>query len=260
MLSPPSTTMLRRLFNRTRPEDLRAHYRRALGKGVALGVKVVSSHGLPISGELANLSAGGASIEFGEGVEGELTLGTEKDLVFSSLTSKPVRVRAVVRTTPEDGEHTRYGFEFLDASEFHAALELGFFKFFNRRRQRRAHPALGENLSADVSFAGMQKAVKIHDISHRGAAFHVDQEFSDLLSIGTEIELAFQVPKTDCSLVYCAVVRNMTVETKSVRVGVEMSVLSGSDSRRNIKRSVAALGDYIDRRISEMDRYNSAYH
>ena len=49
--------------SKSRPEDLRAHYRRALGKGVALGVQVMSSDGLPMSGQLIDLSAGGASIE-----------------------------------------------------------------------------------------------------------------------------------------------------------------------------------------------------
>lgn len=252
--------MIRRLFSKTRPEDLRAHYRRALGKGVALGVQVMSSDNLPMSGQLIDLSAGGASIEFGEGVESELEIGMQKQLIFSSLTSKPVRVQATVRTVPEPGEPNRYGFQFVDESEFHGALEQGFFKFFNRRKHRRAHPALGENFQAEITYGHQSRIVKIHDISMTGCTFHVDGATGTKLLLGSEIQLQFQVPKTDHALIYVAEVRNITTETKGVRVGVEMTVASGWDNKRNIKRAVAALGDYIDRRVREMERYNSAYN
>ncbi|MEM9381899.1 MAG: PilZ domain-containing protein [Planctomycetota bacterium] len=252
--------MLKRLFSKTRPEDLRVHYRRALGKGVALGVQAVSSDGLPMSGHLVDLSAGGASIEFDDRVERELELGSEKELVFSSLTSTPVRVRAIVRTTPEDGEPRRYGFEFLETKEFHGALQEGFFKFFNRRRHRRAQPALGEDFIADIQFGGVERVVRIHDISLKGATFHIEPELFELLSLSSEIELSFIVPKTDMRLVHQATVKNVTVESRGIRVGVALDPMAGSDTRRNIKRAEAALSDYIDRRLREMDSYNTAYN
>ncbi|MEM6673590.1 MAG: PilZ domain-containing protein [Planctomycetota bacterium] len=252
--------MLRRLFRKTRPEDLRAHYRRALGKGVALGVQVMSTDGLPISGALVDLSAGGASIEFGEGIESQLCVGMQRELIFSSLTSRPVRVQATVRTTPTAGEPRRYGFQFIDEDEFHGVLEQGFFKFFNRRKLRRAHPALGESLAAEMTYGGVTWVVNMHDISLRGATFHLDATIAQYLIVGSALELRFDVPKTDVGLVYDAVVRNMTAEAKGVRVGVEMEVASGWESKRNVKRAVATLGDYIDRRVREMERYNSAYN
>jgi hypothetical protein len=102
--------------------------------------------------------------------------------------------------------------------------------------------------------------VKIHDISMSGTTFHVDGATGAKLLLGTEVQLRFQVPKSDHVLVYDAQVRNLKTEAKGVRVGVEMTVASGWETKRNVRRAVAALGDYIDRRVREMERYNSAYN
>ena len=43
------------------------------------------------------------------------------------------------------------------------------------------------------------------------------------------------------------------------RAGVVTTVVPESDTKRNIDRAYAALADYIERRVSDMERYNSAF-
>ena len=43
------------------------------------------------------------------------------------------------------------------------------------------------------------------------------------------------------------------------RVGVATTVVQESDTKRNLDRAQAALADYIERRVTDMERYNSAF-
>ena len=54
-------------------------------------------------------------------------------------------------------------------------------------------------------------------------------------------------------------VRNVTTDALGLRAGVVTTVVPESDTKRNIDRAYAALADYIERRVSDMERYNSAF-
>ena len=92
--------MLWRLFSKTKAIPDRSQYRSAPSRADGVGVQIALGNGVPISGRLVNMSAGGAAIEFDEGVEGDLVLGAVRTITFSSLTSKPLRVAAAVRSLP----------------------------------------------------------------------------------------------------------------------------------------------------------------
>ncbi len=252
--------MLNRLFQKSIPEDQRVHYRRVPGKGAALGVKLLCASGAPVAGTLVDLSAGGTAIEFDDDLTQELEVGSERELVFSSLTVNSVRATAVVRMVPNERMPKRYGFEFADGATLFEQLDDTFYKFFNRRQYRRAKPALGEKVTGELGFANYQLTVNIYDLSNGGASFYIPEDVVEHLEVDMPVELSLRIPKTQWNLVHYAIIRHITPEARSFRVGVSMEVVAESDSKRNIKRARAAYSDYLQQRIDEMDRYNSAYN
>lgn len=181
--------MLHRLFKKAAPDDQRVHYRKAPGKGAALGVKLVCANGAPVSGVLMDLSAGGVAVEFDDDLFEELDIGVERQLVFSSLTAKPVRANAIVRMVPNERTPKRYGFEFSDGHALFEQLNDAFYKYFNRRQFRRAKPALGETIRAEFGFGNVAETVEIYDVSRGGASFYVPPDLVGHLMMDMPVEL-----------------------------------------------------------------------
>ena len=252
--------MLHRLFKKSTPDDQRVHYRRAPGKGAALGVKLVCANGAPVSGVLMDLSAGGVAIEFDDELSHELEVGAERQLVFSSLTAKPIRANAIVRMTPNERTPKRYGFEFSDGHALFEVLDDTFYKYFNRRQFRRAKPALGETVHAQFGFGNVQETVEIYDLSRGGASFYVPDDLIGHLEIDMPVELSIKVPKTNHTLVNYAICRHGAQDAKGYRIGVAMEPVPDAKGNRSNKKAFAAYTDYLQKRIAEMDRYNSAYN
>lgn len=252
--------MFNRLFSKSIPQDQRVHYRRVPGKGAALGVKLICSNGAPVSGTLVDLSAGGTAIEFDDDLSQELAPGHERELIFSSLTVKSVRAWAVVRTVPNERMPTRYGLEFADAATLFEQLDDSFYKYFNRRQFRRAKPALGEKVLAELGIGNTLQTVDVYDLSRGGASFYVPEDLVQILEIDTPVEFILRVPKTDLTLDYYAIVRHITPDTRGFRVGVSTELIEEGMSKRTIRKALGAYSDYLDARIAEMDRYNSAYN
>lgn len=249
--------MLWRLFSKAKSIPDRVHYRMAPSRADGVGVQIVSGEGHPISGRLVNMSAGGAAIEFDESVERDLQLGVERQITFSSLNSAPIRIRGVVRSLPSPEEPDRYGFQFTEEVELDEATHGGFLRLFNRRKDRRARPGLDERLRARIIVNGVSHDVPLHDISLGGANLRIPAELG--LGVGSEFEFHFSIPRTNHSLVCFAEVRNVTTDALGLRAGVVTTVVPESDTKRNIDRAYAALADYIERRVSDMERYNSAF-
>lgn len=253
--------MLSRLFKKSIPQDQREHYRSALGRGAALGVKMICGNGAPVSGALVDLSAGGAAIEFDSPLpDGELEEGVERELVFSSLTSRSVRAMAGVRSLPREGGPERYGFHFVDAAAVFEQLDDSFYKFFNRRRYRRAKPGIGENLRADVAFGSVAETVKVCDLSIGGLAFYVAPDLAHALAIDVPVEVQLPIPGTDHVVTMHGHVRHVTSDARGTRVGLAVEIDPGDGSKRSMRRAECALTDYIQRRIDDMERYNTAYN
>jgi len=249
--------MLWRLFSKTKAIPDRSQYRSAPSRADGVGVQIALGNGIPISGRLVNMSAGGAAIEFDEGVEGDLVLGAVRTITFSSLTSKPLRVAAAVRSLPSEDEPHRYGFQFVDEVEIDKEEQAGFLRLFNRRRDRRARPGLDERLKGQIIVNGYPHDVSLHDISMGGACIRVPQEL--VLSTGAEVEFRFTIPKTNHEVVCLAEVKSIFADASGTRLGVATTVVPESDTKRNLDRAQAALADYIERRVTEMERYNSAF-
>jgi c-di-GMP-binding flagellar brake protein YcgR len=249
--------MLWRLFSKAKAIPDRSHYRSTPSRSDGVGVQMVSGDGLPVSGRLIDMSAGGAAIEFDEGVEKDLLLGAVRTITFSSLNSSPLRVESIVRSLPTSEEPNRYGFQFVDEVELDREQHAGFLRLFNRRRDRRARPGLDERLGGKIIVHGVSHDVTLHDISMGGANIRVSADLG--LAVGSEFEFRFSIPKSSHEVVCLAEVRSVSVDAMGTRVGVATTVVPESDTKRNLDRAQAALADYIERRVTEMERYNSAF-
>jgi len=249
--------MLWRLFSKAKAIPDRTHYRSAPSRSDGIGVQMVSGDGLPVSGRLIDMSAGGAAIEFDQGVEKDLTLGAVRTITFSSLNASPLRVESIVRSLPSAEEPNRYGFQFMDEVELTREEHAGFLRLFNRRRDRRARPGLDERLGGKIIVHGVSHDVTLHDISMGGANIRVPSDLG--LAVGSEFEFRFSIPKSSHEIVCLAEVKSVTADAMGTRVGVATTVVAESDTKRNLDRAQAALADYIERRVTEMERYNSAF-
>ncbi len=253
----PPLIMLWRLFSKSKVVPDRAQYRSAPSRTDGVGVQIALENGVPISGRLVDMSAGGAAIEFDEGVEDDLLLGAVRTVTFSSLSSKSLRVAATVRSLPSADEPNRYGFQFVDEVQIDKEEQAGFLRLFNRRRDRRARPGLDERLKGQIIVNGFPHDVSLHDISMGGACIRVPQELG--LSPGAEFEFRFTIPKSNYQVVCLAEVKSLFADASGTRLGVATTVVPESDTKRNLDRAQAALADYIERRVTEMERYNSAF-
>lgn len=249
--------MLWRLFSKSKAIPDRSQYRSAPSRADGVGVQIALGNGVPISGRLIDMSAGGAAIDFDEGVEADLVLDAVRTITFSSLSSTPLRISAIVRSLPSSDEPNRYGFEFMDEVQIDKEEHAGFLRLFNRRRDRRARPGLDERLGGQIIVNGLSYDVLLHDISVGGACIRVPQDLH--LSTGSEFEFRFSIPKTNHVMVCLAEVRSVHTDASGTRLGLATAVVPESDSKRNLDRAQAALADYIERRVTEMERYNSAF-
>jgi c-di-GMP-binding flagellar brake protein YcgR len=249
--------MLWRLFSKAKATPDRTHYRSAPSRSDGIGVQIASVDGLPVSGRLIDMSAGGAAIEFDQGVEQDLVLGAVRTITFSSLNSSPLRVESVVRSLPTSDEPNRYGFQFVDEVELDREQHAGFLRLFNRRRDRRARPGLDERLGGKITLHGVSHEVTLHDVSMGGASVRVPSDLG--LEVGSEFELRFSIPRSGYEIVCLAEVKSLCSDALGTRAGVATALVPESDTKRNLDRAQAALADYIERRVTDMERYNSAF-
>ena len=250
--------MLRRFFRKTVVEDGRSHVRRVPGRGDALGVKVVCANGAAITGVLGDLSAGGAAIEFDQDMSGDLAPGEVREIVFCSLAASPISVVATVRSVPAAGGPHRFGFEFLDQAALFEELDDAFFRFFDRRRFRRAKPAIGERFRAVLMIGGDGVEADVRDVSMRGVGLAVTDQISARLAVDETVSIDLFVPGTESVVRVEAVLRHLTTTEKGVRAGFSMEPAPRETSKRRAKRASAALSDYVQRRLDEMERHDSA--
>lgn len=250
--------MLGRLLKKMAQREGRAHYRSDPGRA-GIGVKVIAENGSPMPAKLVDVSAGGAAIEFKGEFDDGLQQGDERELIFTSLSLAQVRVVAVVRSTPTSDAPRRFGFQFVDTSEVFRQLDDSFYKFFNRRRFRRAKPAIGERFKADLAIAGVKHTLDVRDVSLGGISLMVSTELAEALHEGLTCEVSFKVPKTDLVLTNAAEVRHISPEGKRFRVGFALEPSGSKENRRNEKKAASELSEYIHRRVTEMDKYNDAF-
>lgn len=252
--------MFSRFFKKKSPSDQREHYRRAPGKKAALGVKLITEAGEAIQGELLDVSAGGAAVSFEADVASELEIGAERELRFTSLTKGGVRVRAVIRSGPREDGIKRYGFQFLDPGALFEQLDDSFYKYFNRRRWPRAQPALDRAVKGEIAFGEVALDMQVHDISREGVAFVIPSDVAEQIQVDTSLEVVIRVPKSDAQVLFYGLVRHKSLDANGARIGCSLEPRETDDNRKRLKKDLAELEAYIQRRVDDMERYNTAFN
>ena len=118
-------------------KSLRSLYRQVPSKNRALSVQLkLTADGEPIHGELKDVNAGGAGVQFPADRDPGLELDQKVDLTFSSLKSEGTVVLSarVAGTEAAEEGGSRYGFEFLEVGGLFENLDSYLFPLFNRRR------------------------------------------------------------------------------------------------------------------------------
>ena len=143
-------------------------------------------------------------------------------------------------------------------TEHFEKLDEAFLRFFNRRRLRRAKPAIGERFRAVVLIGEIGLEADVRDVSMRGVGLAVNDEASARLAVDETVLIDLFVPGTESVVRVEGVVRHLTSTGKSVRAGFSVEPAPGGLSERYAKRASAALPDYIQRRLDEMERHDFA--
>jgi hypothetical protein len=251
--------MFSRFFKKARPADQREHYRRAPGKKATLGVRLVLPTGETVPGELLDVSAGGAAVRFDMELVSALPLETTCELRFTSLTKGQIKIQATVRGVPRAGAPNRFGFQFVDQGELFRQLDDSFYKYFNRRCWARAQPALDRRVTAKVVLGESALDIDVYDVSREGVSFVLPAEVAETIVPDTSLEVTIPVPRADAAVTFYGLVRHKTSTTQGWRIGCALQPADAKSARRNSKKDLAALDEFIAKRVEEMERYNAAY-
>ena len=118
--------------------DQRRHYRVSTALEGMLVATLVLPDGRTIPGELVDLSAGGACLQWSVKTTPVLDVNDTVQLNFQVKgKAVPLQRQAAVRWMGSDAGFVRYGFEFFDSEAFDAAADAILWGLFNRRRTRR---------------------------------------------------------------------------------------------------------------------------
>ncbi len=233
-----------------KPEELRQHYRRAPGKKHALSIKLERQDGATLSGELADLSAGGVGILFPLEQDPEFAVGETMTLHFSALVHDgTVKVDAeMVRCIQSDATGVRYGFRFTSAEDLFEQLDSFYLKFFNRRRDVRLRPALDRRFTTQLHTSAGTIDVTVHDISPSGFGFVMPE--TDAFAAGDSFEVELFIPKQPEPVRWPAKIAHIT----GGRVGMEFDVerIESSPAEHEL------LKNYCAQREIDMARWDNA--
>lgn len=240
----------------SRSEELRRFYRRAPGKKHALSVQIRRENTTPLSGELADVSAGGAGVFFKKGQDPKLAEAAGTLLVFSSL-GREGQVLATCRVASvaamEDG--TRYGFEFIDLPGLFGQLDDYYVRFFNRRRSMRVRPGLDQKIECRLSTQVGAIIGRLQDFSVDGVGVALDAQQARILSGVEALEVQFVIPKSRVEVRWSTRAVHLTPAKAGVVLGGEFTPVASSE----LAAQRLALSEYAAARAAEMARWDSAY-
>jgi len=240
------------IFRRKKEHDARQHYRRAPGKTHQLGVLLELADRRPLSGTLADVSAGGAAILFPKKSDPGPAVGQDVQLCFVSLGhGSEVRVPARVVSARTDDQNRRYGFQFTDVEALFQGLDAYYFKFFNRRRTLRVRPDLGRRLEATVRALEFEGRMQVHDLSLKGLALLAEPAAAESVMAATTLAVEVALPKAPAPIGGPIVPRHATTHGKQVRVGFEVLELTGGNKAGKV------LESYLEARRADIARWES---
>lgn len=237
-------------------EELRQRYRRAPGKNHALGILLKLPGGSAVSGDLVDVSAGGAAVRFASERDPDLRVGQSVQLAFNSLLhGGEILVQVRVASVRGEDDWRRYGFEFLQVEDLFRQLDSYYFNFFNRRRRIRVRPALDARLPLTIEWGGEELTQQVSDLSALGLGFNTNKASAARLEGVTEVQVHFPIPKTEHVIRTPAGVRHVTKLSRGILFGLEFL----EDGESALAGQQAILRKYVKARERDMARWDSAY-
>lgn len=236
-----------------RGAEARRYYRRAPGKKHALSVKVRTSADRSVSGELVDLSAGGAAVLCPAGDIPGLGPGAPVSLRFSSLIhGKDVETAAQVARAPQQAD-APWGFEFTDVPGLFQQLDTYFLKFFNRRRAIRVQPALDTKIVVRLQAPSGPLEGRLVNVSVDGLGVGVDPALAESLGAVEALDVEFTIPRVKVRIPWQAHRSHVSASSRGTVFGARFDPrpAEGLEDERSV------LAEYVDARAAEMARWDA---
>ena len=99
----------------------------------------------------------------------------------------------------------------------------------------------------------------VYDLSREGVSFVMPQDLAAAIEADTSLEVTIPVPRADAAVTFFGLVRHKTATPVGLRIGCALEPAAGKGVRRHSKKDLAALDEFIAKRVEEMERYNSAF-
>lgn len=237
------------------PAEQRRFYRRMQGKKHALSILLQTTDGVPVAGDLLDISAGGVAVTFAKDLDPNLDTGESLTLTFGAMVhGGRVVAKAKVLSISANKNGTVYHLEFSDAHELFAQLDAFYLKFFNRRRLHRVRPALDTRLAGELHFGMGKMAIKINDISLDGFGVRLSEANGSMLTDVDSMEVVFKLHGAPSPIQWNARTVHLTTLVHGVGYGavftpVESQVLA--EQRRELQT-------YTENRLADMLRWDKA--
>ena len=244
------------IFRRKKKEtsaEQRRFYRRKQGKKHALSVKIKTPSGVPLAGDLIDVSAGGVAVAFSKNLDPRLESEEEIAVTFSDLAhggSVVAQSRVLRLSRGNDGPV--YHMEFTATRELFAQLDGFYMKFFNRRRLNRALPALDTRIAGELQFGMGAMPIKINDITLDGFGVRLTEADGSMLNEIENLVAAFTLPGSATPIVWNA----RTVHLSPLVHGVGYGATFAPDESIEFEEERQVLQTFIEARLADMSRWD----
>jgi c-di-GMP-binding flagellar brake protein YcgR len=235
----------------SQPEH-RRHYR-VRGMLTQFSVHLKKDTGEYVKGDCVDLAVGGAGVLFPTEKDPKLAPGQVVELSIQAM-SRPtsIKVRAEVRVVIPQEDGVRYGFLFRNTSALFAQMDAYYARYFNRRRHLRVLTDLAQKPAIRIVTPHGEVHTKIHDVAMGGIGMHITPEQARLLDGSESLEVFFKLPGEPAEVQCRCKVRQRTVFTKHVLLGLEFEYAGG------IERFIQPLRRFIDARQAQIQQWNAA--
>jgi hypothetical protein len=221
-------------------------------QGLSVSVAGPSGRGV---GNLVDVSARGARVSFPAGYDPALSVEDVVEATLQSLSHGDLRLTArVVHGAPSGQGSVLYGLEFLDAEQVLQDLNPFYARLFNRRAAPRVRPSLDRRVNATVSWEGGEARARVSELSVTGMGLSLPLVDAYRVMAVSEVYLSFGLPGIQGTFEGPARIVNRRPTGGSVHLGLAFDL----EDPDGLGRDLGVLQEYVERRIDEIRRWESA--
>lgn len=225
--------------------ERRKTYRVALRPCERLLITLHRQRGLPLLGDVVDLSIEGAGAVFSKKPP-QLALGERVRLTLATRGGPcTIEQAALVASRSEEGDGRRYGFEFLDRTALEQGLGQRLFRLFNRRGQVRV--CMDGAPAAARAERGAICAVGLFDLSAGGLALSIPLQAHAELGRAERLLVRFRLPGEEQALQVVATVQNRRPTPEGLIYGLALD----PQETRNFQEVEGHIARFLWRREAE---------